>query len=128
MSSLLFLLYYKVYFLKEELKKNSTHTPTSIQVKLLNTKIVSLWLATEKHLDLPTQELSKCSFQATSLNSNTVMTFWITAFNTFPRAFVFYILSAFQKYLCQTSQIWNMFWSCNIIQAWWKISFLLLEN
>lgn len=64
------------------------------------------WLLRKvKHFDLPTQEFSKCSFQAISLNSNTVMTGWITAFSTFPGVFTFYMPSAFQKYLCQTSQI-----------------------
>lgn len=116
MSSLFFLSNREVNFLKEEVqinknqKKISSHTPTSIYTALyLGLKLYWFdWVLRKvKYFDLATQEFSKCSFQAISLNSNTVMTGWITVFSTFLGVFTFYMLSAFQKYLCQTSQIWN---------------------
>lgn len=92
---------------KEKSEKFNSHTSTFIYTALYSgLKLYHLdWLLRKvKHFDLTAQELSKCSFQVISLNSNMVVTGWITAFSTFPGV-RFYMLSAFQKDLYQTSQI-----------------------
>lgn len=94
--------------IRKKNKKNSAPTPSSIHTGLKLYHFDSL-LRKVKHFDLPAQELSKCSFQAISLNSNTVMTGWIIPFSTLLGVLRFYMLSGFQKDLYQTSQIWNKF-------------------